>query len=386
MFSFLLCIIYLSFVGLGLPDSLLGSAWPLMHLQLEAPLAWAGAISIIVTAGTVVSSLFAPRITARRGAGRVTLISTAVSALALAGFAVAPSVLWLCVLAVPYGLAAGCVDAALNHYVAIHFRARHMSWLHCFWGVGACISPYIMSAFLAHGENWRGGYGFVAAMEAALAVVLASTLRLWKTSSPRAEKSIPSEGLLASLRVKGVGFSVLSFGAYMALEVTTGLWVSSYLVEHRSADPVIAAQTASFFYIGITAARFVIGLFADRFSDRAMVRWGVGAMLAGTALMCLPVEGNMGCVTGLILTGIGGAPLYPSLIHATPDNFGVKYSQSVIGLQMAVAYLGSTLGPPVFVAFFPLDSLPLFLFGLSLCMLFTTEGLWYAVRKKTKPQ
>lgn len=380
MFSLLLAIIYLAFIGLGLPDSLLGSAWPVMHAELGAPLPLAGLVSMVITAGTVVSSLLSDRLTTRFGADKVTLVSVAGSALSLFGFALAPSALWLFVWAIPYGLCAGSVDAALNHTVATRFNAGAMAWLHCFWGVGACISPYVMGAWLSRGNQWRLGYGTVGVLVGLIALVLLCSLRLWKTKEGREREETPSLGMRRALRVKGVKLSALSFLAYMALEATTGIWVSTYLVKIGGADPVTAARTASLFYIGITAARFVSGFVADRFSDRALVRFGVGAMLAGTFLMLLPGRGFT--VAGLVVTGIGGAPLYPSLVHAAPAIFGREHAQSVIGLQMATAYVGSTLGPPLFGALLPLKSLPWLLFFLAVGMLLTTEGLWLTVRKR----
>ena len=339
MFSLLLAIIYIAFISLGLPDSLLGAAWPVMRLQFGAPLSQAGMISMIIAGGTIVSSLLSDRLTRRLGTGLVTALSVAMTAAALFGFSISNSVTALCLWGIPYGLGAGAVDAALNNYVALHYSSRHMSWLHCFWGVGASISPYIMAAWLARGDNWQGGYRTVSLLQVALTAVLFMSLPMWKKRD---------DGEPGAMRIPGVPAILLAFLSYCAAETTAGLWASSYLVEARGVDAGTAARFASLFYLGITFGRFLNGFVADRMGDRRMIRVGVGVMLAGMALVVLPVGSTLPALAGLIVFGLGCAPVYPSIIHATPDNFGAQNSQAIIGIQMAAAYTGSTFMPPLF--------------------------------------
>ena len=379
MFSVLLAIIYLAFISLGLPDSLLGSAWPVMRADLGAPLSFAGVISMIISAGTIVSSLQSERMTQKLGAGRVTAISVAMTAAALFGFSASPSAAWLCLWAVPYGLGAGAVDAALNNYVALHYSSRHMSWLHCFWGVGASISPFIMSAALARTGRWQMGYRTVSVLQVALTAVLFISLPLWRGgTSGGAGEERPLLGLRGALKIPGVPFILLAFFGYCALESTAGLWASSYLVEARGVDAGTAARFASLFYLGITFGRFLNGFVADRLGDRRLIRLGIGVMTLGAALVALPVKANGLALAGLIVVGFGCAPVYPSIIHATPFNFGAENSQAIIGIQMASAYTGTTLMPPLFGLIANHVSIalyPFYLMAFAVLMLAMTERM-----------
>ena len=353
MFSLLLAIIYIAFISLGLPDSLLGSAWPVMRLQFDAPLSMAGVISMIIAGGTIVSSLMSDRLTRRLGAGLVTAISVAMTALALFGFSISSAVWMLCLWAIPYGLGAGAVDAALNNYVALHYSSRHMSWLHCFWGVGASISPYIMAAWLARNDNWQGGYRTISILQVALTAVLFLSLPLWQNRKRGGDTdgdgaAAKPLGLMGAVRIPGVPSILLAFLGYCAAETTTGLWASSYLVEARGVDAGTAARFASLFYLGITFGRFLNGFVADRLGDKRLIRIGVGVMLIGMAMVMLPVASTLPALAGLIVIGFGCAPVYPCIIHSTPYNFGEQNSQAIIGIQMASAYTGSTFMPPLF--------------------------------------
>ena len=355
MTTLLLLVIYLAFVSLGLPDSLLGAAWPVMRLDLGAPVAYAGILSMIIAVCTIISSLLSDRMTRRLGAGKVTAFSVFLTAAALLGFSLAPNFAVLCLLAVPYGLGAGAVDAALNNYVALHFSSRHMSWLHCCWGVGAAISPYIMSHFLLAGKGWAMGYRAVSVLQIILTVILFCSLPLWRRQkSPLqagAEKigdAAPAKTLPEILRIPGVKYVLLAFFGYCALESTAGLWASSYLVLTRGVAPETAAQFAAYFYIGITVGRFICGFFAERLQDRNLIRIGLGVLSVGIVLVWLPFAPAAVALIGLVVIGLGCAPVYPSIIHATPANFGAENSQAVIGVQMASAYVGSAFMPPVF--------------------------------------
>lgn len=355
MYSFLLVIIYLAFISLGLPDSLLGSAWPAMSGDLAVPMSYAGIVSMIISAGTVISGLCSDRLTRRFGAGCVTAVSVLLTAVALFGFSVSGSFWVLCVLAVPYGLGAGAIDAALNNYVALHYASRHMSWLHCFWGIGTMVSPYIMGACLTRGLGWHSGYRIVSFLQIGLTVLLFLSLPLWKKRQVQAEKDetgVENAGkalrLRDAVRISGVKLVLIVFFSYCAMETTAGLWASSYLVSWRHVTPETAARFAALFYIGITFGRFVSGFVSERLGDRRLIRLGGVVAIMGIALVALPVASYVPALIGLVVIGLGCAPVYPAVIHATPANFGKENSQAIIGIQMASAYVGTTFMPPVF--------------------------------------
>ncbi len=349
MASLLIAIIYMAFISLGLPDSLLGSAWPVMYAELNVPLSYMGIISMIIALGTIFSSLASDFLTRKLGAGLVTAISVFMTAAALFGFSAANSFTALCIVAVPYGLGAGAVDAALNNYVALHFSSKHMSWLHCFWGVGASVSPYIMGICLTGGLGWQKGYFSVSMLQILLTVILFLSLPLWKKRNDKADKHNTNVvGLKGAFKIKGVPFVMAAFFCYCALESTAGLWASSYLSEYRGTSEETAAMFASLFYFGITAGRFACGFIAEKFGDKRLIRIGVCTAAAGVAMILMPLETDIFALTGLVVTGIGCAPIYPSIIHSTPDNFGKENSQSIIGIQMACAYTGTTLMPTFF--------------------------------------
>ncbi len=346
----LLTIIYIGFISLGLPDGLLGAAWPVMHADIGAPLSAAGVISILITIGTVVSSLLSDRLTRRFGAGGVTAVSVAMTAAALFGFSVSTAFWQLCLLALPYGLGAGAVDAALNNYVALHYKVRHMSWLHGFWGVGAAIGPYIMSAFLAQNNNWSGGYRTVSIIQIMLTAGLFLSLPLWKTRKTVAENASPEKpiGILGVLRIRGVKAVLFGFFAYCAAESTVMVWSCTYLTLARNLSADKAATIASLFYLGMMIGRLLSGIVADRFSDKNLIRGGIGVLAVGIALLMIPIDHMWLVACGLFIIGLGCAPVYPSIIHSTPHNFGKEHSQAIIGIEMAAAYSGSCVIPPLF--------------------------------------
>ena len=348
--SLLLAIIYLAFISLGLPDSLLGSAWPSMYGPLGVPMSYAGIISMIISGGTIVSSLLSDRLTKKLGAGRVTAVSVGMTAVALAGFSVSPTFWMLCLWALPYGLGAGSVDAALNNYVALHYASRHMSWLHCMWGLGATAGPYIMGYALTARMGWQGGYRIISILQAGLTVAIIASLPMWKTRSGEgAEEASPARALTLReiVRIPGAKAVMLTFFCYCALEQTAGLWASSYLVLQKGVPPETAASFAGLFFIGITAGRAVSGFLTIRLNDRQMVRLGQAIIAVGIVFLLLPV-GEGAALVGLILIGLGCAPIYPCVIHSTPDHFGPENSQAIIGVQMASAYLGVCVMPPLF--------------------------------------
>lgn len=350
MASLLLAIIYLAFISLGLPDSLLGSAWPSMYQELEASVSWAGIISMIISGSTIVSSLFSGKVIGKLGTAKVMVLSTAMTALALMGFSMSRKFFHLCLWAVPYGLGAGSVDAALNNYVALHYRSRHMSWLHCFWGLGATMGPYIMGWCLTRGLSWNTGYQIVGIIQIVLTTALFASLPLWKGQPDTAQQGKGARHEMTirdTVGLPGAKALLVAFFCYSALEATAGMWASSYMVLARGISEKTAAKWASLFYMGITLGRLASGFITERLGDRSMVR--LGQILAGAGVVCLLIPGGSQFLTaGLLLTGIGCAPIYPCLLHSTPGFFGAENSQSIMGILMAFAYVGSTFMPPLF--------------------------------------
>ncbi len=373
----LLSLIYLAFISLGLPDSLLGAAWPSMQAVLSVPISYMGYISMIISACTIITSLVSERLTARFGTSRVVVVSVFLTALALYAFSVSRSFWLLCLWSIPFGFGAGAVDAALNNYVALHYQSRHMSWLHCFWGVGTIISPYVMS-FALHRGGWQSGYGIISLTQAIIAVILLVSLPLWKIhQSKDAQDEAPRVlGIKGALKIRGVPCLLLGFFCYCAAESTVMHWASSYLVEAKGIDTQTAAAFASLFFIGITAGRFLGGFLPERFGDRKRVCVGSVVALAGCLLILLPIKNALPSLIGLVVIGLGCAPIYPSIIHSTPANFGAENSQAIIGIQMASAYTGCTFLPPVFglvARYLNIRLFPVFLLALFALMLAMTE-------------
>ena len=357
MIHLLLAIIYLAFISLGLPDALLGSAWPSMYQEFSVPVSYSGMIFMIIAAGTVISSLQSDRLTKWLGTGKVTAISVLMTAVALFGFSISDSFPALCLWAVPYGLGAGSVDAALNNYVALHYKSRHMSWLHCMWGIGASVGPYIMGWMLTGGFGWNMGYRTISFLQVGLTVLLFVSLPLWRKQTTEApddseisaapEKEGRALSLREIIRIPGAKEMMFAFFCYSAVEQTVSLWASGYLVFHMGMSAENAAGFAGLFFIGITAGRFLSGFMTLKFNDTQMIRLGQVFILIGIIALVLPF-GEMAALAGLLLLGFGCAPIYPSIIHSTPDNFGKDKSQAVMGVQMAFAYVGTLLMPPVF--------------------------------------
>lgn len=353
MAHLLLAIIYLSFISLGLPDSLLGSAWPSMYGEFGVPIAFAGIVSMIIAVGTVISSLQSDRLTKKLGVGKVTAISVALTAVALFGFSTSHSFWQLCLWAIPYGIGAGSVDAALNNYVALHYASRHMSWLHCMWGVGASLGPYLMGVALTNDQSWNAGYGYVAVIQICLTAVLFFSLPLWnrQKSAFAATVDHPAEKKALSLRkivrIPGAKQAMAAFFCYCAIEQTTGLWAGSYLVLHSGVAPETAASFTGLFFIGITVGRAISGFLTLKLNNTQMIRLGQILIAIGIGMLFLPL-GETVLLPALVLIGLGCAPVYPSLIHSTPAHFGAEYSQAIIGVQMASAYVGTCVMPPLF--------------------------------------
>lgn len=391
MVTLLLALIYLAFISLGLPDSLLGSAWPQMHLDLGAQLSMEGIISMLISCGTVISSLFSEKIIYKFGTGMISAVSTLLTAVALFGFSVSGNFYMLCFLAIPYGLGAGAIDAALNNYVALHFASRHMSWLHCFWGIGAAVGPYVMGVAMSLGKGWRGGYLAISVIQLVLTIVLFAALPLWKINQEKNEESITEKKepkkLKEIFKIKGVAFVLIAFFCYCAVEQTTGLWASSYFVINRGLSNHTAASFVGLFYIGITGGRFLSGFIADKFGDKKMIRLGICGILIGVVFLLIPANQLFSSykmlkeifpLIGLGFVGFGCAPIYPSVIHATPDNFGKENSQAIIGIQMAFAYMGVIIMPALFgiiSQYITIALFPIYIMLITLVMFIMSEKM-----------
>lgn len=348
MTHLLLVIIYLSFISLGLPDSVLGAAWPAMRQDLDVPLSYAGIVSMIIGCGTVFSSLQSERLMYHFNAGKITAFSVALTALAIYGFSISDSFWMICLWAIPYGLGAGAVDTVLNNYVAVNYASRHMSWLHCMWGVGASMGPYILAYALLHGDRWDTGYFYIALIQITLSAILFCSLPLWKRQQAQADNS-PSKPLKLQevLQIPNVRLILLAFFCYCGVEQTAGLWASSYLVLDKGIEKELAASYASLFFIGITIGRGVSGFLTMKLNDKQMIQLGFSLILLGIILFGLPLN-NLVALIGLMLIGLGCAPIYPCLIHSTPHFFGEERSQAVIGVEMATSYISIVMLPPFF--------------------------------------
>ncbi len=384
MATLLLSLIYICFISLGLPDSLLGSAWPVLHAELSVPMSYAGIISMVIFAGTIFSSLMSDRLLRKFGAGRVTATSTAMTAIALFGFSVSNKFWMLILWAIPYGLGAGAIDAILNNFVALHFKAQHMSWLHCMWGVGASISPYIMSFALISLDGWSYGYLIVSIIQIILSAIIFTSLPLWKRGTAKDSKEATAKALTFReiFKIKGALPCFLAFFCYCSMELTASLWASSYLVEVWRFTPETAAGFASMFYLGITFGRFLNGFLAMKFSDRTLIRMGCAIVTLGIVLLFIPTN-SIFALVGFVVIGLGCAPIYPCIIHMTPDVFGEENSQAMIGVQMAFAYIGFMTMPPLFgiiAQHISISLLPAYL-SLFLALIFVMHE---RVVKKTK--
>lgn len=388
MVHLLLAIIYISFISLGLPDALLGSAWPTMYDEFGVPVSCAGVISMIIALGTIVSSLMSDRLTHKIGTGRVTAISVALTAVALFGFSASDSFWMICLWAIPYGLGAGSVDASLNNYVALHYSSRHMSWLHCMWGVGASAGPYIMGYVLSGGQHWTAGYRVIGILQIILTAILFFSMPMWKgrkqANGGETDAAKPL-ALREVIKIKGAKEVMITFFCYCALEQTNGLWASSYLALYKGVPNETAAFFGSMFFIGITIGRAINGFLTMKFTDTQLIRLGQGIVGIGVAAMLLPMGQTISLI-GLILVGLGCAPIYPCVIHSTPVHFGAEKSQALIGIQMASAYVGTCLMPPLFgliANHISVSLLPVYLLAILLAMVIMHERL---VRKcKAQP-
>ena len=417
MFSCLLLIIYLSFISLGLPDALLGSAWPIMHEELRVPISYSGGIYMLISCCTILSSLKSESLNLHFGTGKITAFSVLLTALALFGFSQSHSFYMLILFAIPYGLGAGSVDAALNHYVALHYSSRHMNWLHCMWGIGASLGPYIMGYVLQRGESWSRGYLLIAMLQAALTFILFLSLGLWKgkdaekrkrksfwesdkESSKKAFRKSSADGKkLLSFReifaLPGAKECIAAFFFYCDIEQTIGLWSGSFMVYSLQIDAKLAASLVALFYFGITFGRFLAGIFSAKWTDEEMILGGISILFGGILLLFLAAYFSERRVFGsefrqliiilsLLFMGLGCAPIYPAIIHSTPRNFGAENTSALIGKQMAAAYIGSLSLPPLFGVLakgFGTGIFPFYAVCLAFCMVYMYKRLLIKTRE-----
>lgn len=384
MYGLLLAVIYLVFISLGLPDSLLGSGWPAIHTELNLPVSYMGLVSMTISCGTVISSLFSDKLTKKIGTRAVVCISIFLTVAALFGFSYSTRFGMLIVFSVPYGLGAGAIDAALNNYVALHFKAKHMSWLHCFWGIGTIVSPFIMG-YAVTNATWHDGYRIVGFIQLGIAILMLFSLPLWKRNqNTKEEQRQKSIGLIGALKIKGVPFLLIGFFAYCALEATAMYWASTYFVEVKKISTEEAANLASLFYIGLTVGRFISGFITEKLGDRKMIIIGTCILTCGILILLLPVNSYVFAIAAFIVIGLGCAPIYPCIIHSTPNHFGKENSGAIIGIQMASAYIGTTAIPPLFgligsaIGF---TIMPVYLLIFVILMITMTELTFHITKK-----
>ena len=399
MFSLLLLIIYLSFVSLGLPDAVLGAAWPIIHEEFGVPISFSGSIYMLISCCTILSSLKSESLRLRFGTGKITAFSVLLTAVAIFGFSISPSLSVMLFFAIPYGLGAGSVDAALNHYVAVHYSGRSMNWLHCMWGIGAALGPYILGFVLQRGESWRSGYLVLSMIQATLTIILFLSLGLWgkEEKKEKTEEKKTPMSFRQILSITGAKECLVSFFLYCAIEQTLGLWSGSFMVYSLKIEAKLAASFVALFYFGITFGRFLAGILAAKWQDEALILGGCGILFLGLVLLfCSMVPGQevklfgmelrqILVICALLLSGLGCAPIYPAIIHSTPRNFGAENTSALIGKQMAAAYIGSMSFPPFFgvlAKIFGTGLFPFFSAVLFFGMLFMYRNLLYKTREK----
>ena len=399
MFSLLLFIIYLSFISLGLPDAVLGAAWPIIHEEFGVPISFSGSIYMLISCCTILSSLKSESLRLRFGTGKITAFSVLLTAVAIFGFSISPSLFVMLFFAIPYGLGAGSVDAALNHYVAVHYSGRSMNWLHCMWGIGAALGPYILGFVLQRGESWRSGYLVLSMIQATLTIILFLSLGLWgkEEKKEKTEEKKAPMSFRQILSITGAKECLVSFFLYCAIEQTLGLWSGSFMVYSLKIEAKLAASFVALFYFGITFGRFLAGILAAKWQDEALILGGCGILFLGLVLLfCSMVPSQevklfgmelrqILVICALLLSGLGCAPIYPAIIHSTPRNFGAENTSALIGKQMAAAYIGSMSFPPFFgvlAKIFGTGLFPFFSTVLFFGMLFMYRNLLYKTRGK----
>lgn len=384
MATVLLIIIYITFIGLGIPDSIFGTAWPAIYMEFGLPVSYANFVTSIISGGTILSSLLSTRLIRRYGTAGITAVSTALTAGALLGFSYSNSLLFLCLFAIPLGIGAGAIDTALNNYVALHYKAVHMNFLHCFYGIGISLSPYLMSMMLSDHGNWRSGYRTVFWIQLAISVMAIVTVPLWgkvNSEAPDGEDHDSETGVLGMLKKRKVRIICLIFIGSCAIEYTCGIWGSTFLVNAKGMAVDLAAKTITLYYVGMACGRFLSGILSYRFNSRQIVRLGQTVTFIAILLLVLPLPA---LVSGgaLFLVGLGNAPVFPNMIHLTPDNFGKENSQAVMSIQMSASYLSILLAPVLFGWIAQNISISLFPYYLSIMfMVMIIAAVWAGRRK-----
>ena len=389
MATLLLIIIYIAFIVLGIPDSLFGTAWPAIYVSFEIPISSANYVTLLISCGTVISSALSARIINRFGTAVVTAVSTAITAAALFGFSVSGNLLWLCIFSIPMGLGAGAVDSALNNYVALHYKATHMNFLHCFYGIGVSVSPYLMSLALTNENNWRDGYRLAFYLQLAIALITIVSIPLWKKAHPASlqsnEEIHPKTlSIINMLKMPSVRAVLLIFIGSCAIECTCGTWGSTFLVNSKGMSVDHAAKIITLYYVGMALGRFLSGILAARLSSWKLIHLGQTITIFAILLLFLPLPSTI-AAAGLFFIGLGNSPIFPNLIHLTPENFGKDISQSVMGMQMAASYAGIMLIPPIFGLWAQktgTDIFPLYLLIMLVVMLFGTYSMLNFLKKR----
>ena len=384
MATLLLLIIYIAFIGLGVPDSLFGAAWPAIYTEFGIPVSRGSLITMLISGGTILSSLLSAELIRRFGTGRITAFSTSLTAAALFGFSCSGNLLLLCLFAVPLGLGAGAIDTALNNYVALHYRASHMNFLHCFYGIGVSLSPLLMSLALSEG-SWRSGYRTAFRLQAGIALLTILTLPFWKkvyAASGQEEEAAEAVGFFRLLKDSRVRMACLVFIGSCGLEYTCGNWGSTFLVTSKGLEADAGAGMITLYYVGIAAGRFLSGILSFRLGSRRLVLMGQAVVLAALLLLCLPGLALPGL--GLFLVGLGNGPVFPNMLHLTPRIFGKELSQSVMGVQMAASYVGILLAPALFGVIAQEMGAALFPGWLFFLYLLMMAGSCFTVLKRKK--
>lgn len=384
MTTILLIIIYIAFIGLGIPDSLFGTAWPAIYQEFDLPISSANYVTLLISGGTFICSLFAAKIINRFGTAKITAISTVMTAAALFGFSCSRSLFWLCLFAIPLGLGAGAIDSALNNYVALHYKAIHMNFLHCFYGIGVSLSPYLMSFALSHDANWRGGYRIVFYLQFIIALITIFSLPLWnkiKNSSSEREQETPrTVSVFDLLKMPAIRSVCCVFIGSCAIEYTSGIWGATFLVRTKGIDVNYAAKMITFYYIGIALGRFLSGVLANKLTRWQLVRNGQCIMAVAILLLLFPLPPIISAIS-LFMIGMGNAPIFPNMLHLTPQNFGKDISQSVIGIEMAASYTGIMLAPAFFGLIAQNISIVLFSYYLLIMFLIMIGATWILKQK-----
>lgn len=385
MSTLFLIIIYITFIGLGIPDSLFGTAWPAIYMDFELPVSWANFVTLTISGGTIVSSLLSAKLIHRFGTGRVTAVSTVMTAVALLGFSCSNNFFFLWLMAIPLGLGAGAIDTALNNYVALHYKATHMNFLHCFYGIGVSLSPFLMSLALAESADWKGGYRTVFYFQLAIAILSVVTLPLWKRvkKEKTTEENDNTVSIFSILKMPKIYIIGLIFIGSCSIEYTCGNWGSTFLVNAKGLSVDIAASIITLYYVGIALGRFVSGILANKLTGWQFVIGGQGIMLIAIILLFLPLPPVVSGIA-LLLMGFGNGPVFPNMVQLTPENWGIDLAQSVMGLQMALSYIGILSAPAIFGLIAQYISIAVFPYYLAIFYVIMMSGVFILKRRKLK--